>query len=90
MKIPPRHMFIVQLFSTIVLSMIQLFTGIVLYQSFGKSSKLVDENDPSLGFQWKLNDPDECPLGWSNLNYATFFNAGAIWGGKLKQYFCFL
>ncbi|KAI8842535.1 OPT oligopeptide transporter protein-domain-containing protein [Chytridium lagenaria] len=63
---PARTMFGVQLFSTILSAIINVFTACFIYESFGKSSQYkVDPNDPSSPFAWKLQHIDELPLGWS-------------------------
>ncbi|KAJ3191698.1 hypothetical protein HK101_007492 [Irineochytrium annulatum] len=79
MKIPPRAMFIVQLLSTIVASIVNVLTGCLIYESFGRSkTKRFVEDDPSTAFVWKLDDNP--PVGWSANGYNVFLNAGAIWG----------
>ncbi|KAJ3097402.1 hypothetical protein HDU96_000408 [Phlyctochytrium bullatum] len=70
-KIPPRAMFIVQLSTSIVSAILNVFVAKGIYESFGK----ICEDDLCL---WKLQV--EPPLGWSATGYNVFINAGAIWG----------
>ncbi|KAJ3218178.1 hypothetical protein HDU67_006440 [Dinochytrium kinnereticum] len=81
MKIPPRTMFGVQLFSTVMSAIINVFTACAIYEAFGRSTKYrVDEGDPNSPFAWRLQHSEEVPSGWSSTNYNVFLNAGAIWG----------
>ncbi|KAJ3218187.1 hypothetical protein HDU67_006449 [Dinochytrium kinnereticum] len=77
MKIPPRHMFGVQLATTIASSILNVFVAKTIYESFGRTC--VDKEDGSrICDLWKLQENP--PLGWSATNYNVFLNAGAIWG----------
>ncbi|KAJ3093378.1 hypothetical protein HDU96_002334 [Phlyctochytrium bullatum] len=80
MKIPPRIMFGVQLVSTVMAAVVNVFVACAIYESFGKTTWRSDPNNPDSPFSWKLQYPEEVPLGWSSTNYNVFLNAGAIWG----------
>jgi hypothetical protein len=79
MKIPPRAMFITQLYTTVLAIFINLFTSFTIYEAFGRTDTLADPRHPELGNQWVLQT-DQTPIGWSGNSYLVFFNAGAIWG----------
>lgn len=80
-KIPPRAMFTVQLFSTILSVIINIFVSFSIYESFGKSdTEYVIPGDSTSGNIWKLQSIDP-PVGWNANNYNVFLNAGTIWGG---------
>ncbi|KAJ3191697.1 hypothetical protein HK101_007491 [Irineochytrium annulatum] len=80
MKIPPRALFTVQLFSTVVTSVINVLAGCWIYESFGRSKKThFIKDDPTSDFVWRL-DTSEAPEGWTANGYNVFLNAGAIWG----------
>ncbi|KAJ3331689.1 hypothetical protein HDU76_002491 [Blyttiomyces sp. JEL0837] len=79
-KIPPRDMFVVQLFATVLALLVNIFTAFFIYESFGRSTgELVDPAHPELGTVWRLQSADP-PKGWNANNYVVFLNAGAIWG----------
>ncbi|KAJ3191701.1 hypothetical protein HK101_007495, partial [Irineochytrium annulatum] len=79
MKIPPRALFIVQLSSTIMTSVINVGIAAWLYESFGRSNKKhFDSSNPNSPFLWRLDSNP--PTGWSATNYGVFLSAGAIWG----------
>ncbi|KAI9345795.1 OPT oligopeptide transporter protein-domain-containing protein [Zopfochytrium polystomum] len=81
LKVPPRAMFTVQLFGTILAAVVSVFVSFGIYESFGRSDKAeyIVPNDPSSGKIWKLQS-DEPPLGWTASSFNVFLNAGAIWG----------
>ncbi|KAJ3098028.1 hypothetical protein HDU97_004361 [Phlyctochytrium planicorne] len=74
-KIPPRHMFMVQLATSIVSAILNVFVAKGIYESFGKECD--PKNKPEC--LWKLQTK-QAPLGWTAVGYNTFLNAGAIWG----------
>ncbi|KAJ3094900.1 hypothetical protein HDU97_007451 [Phlyctochytrium planicorne] len=78
MKIPPRHMFLVQTTATILASVINVFVAKGIYESFGRTCV----KDPDTGVEtcglWTIQEKP--PLGWSSTGYNVFLNAGAIWG----------
>ncbi|KAJ3100620.1 hypothetical protein HDU97_002108 [Phlyctochytrium planicorne] len=75
-KIPPRHMFLVQLSTSILSAILNVFVAKGIYESFGKACEKGEEQ-----CIWKLQlSPDKAPLGWTANGYNTFLNAGAIWG----------
>ncbi|KAI8842549.1 OPT oligopeptide transporter protein-domain-containing protein [Chytridium lagenaria] len=76
-KIPPRSMFLVQLFTSIVSSILNVFIAKTIYESFGKTCQInaLTGKEECL---WKLQS--EPPFGWSATGYNVFLNAGAIWG----------
>ncbi|KAJ3097388.1 hypothetical protein HDU97_004897 [Phlyctochytrium planicorne] len=92
MKIPPRSMFGVQLVTTVVSSILNVFVAKIIYESFGKTCPLptatLDPTSTTFNLTttqtstadclWKIQT--EPPLGWSSTNYNVFLNAGAIWG----------
>ncbi|KAI9347412.1 OPT oligopeptide transporter protein-domain-containing protein [Zopfochytrium polystomum] len=80
-KIPPRSMFIVQLFSTIMAVIVNIFTSFFIYEHFGKVDVPIDDADPQGPTKsvWALQAP-EPPVGWNANGYTVFLNAGAIWG----------
>jgi len=78
MKIPPRAMFSVQLFSTIMAVIVNIFTAYIIYVSFGRTDTPVDPNNPSSPKEWVLQANP--PSGWTANGYRVFLNAGAIWG----------
>ncbi|KAJ3188033.1 hypothetical protein HK101_009279 [Irineochytrium annulatum] len=81
MKIPPRSLFTVQLFSTIITSVINVAAGCWIYESFGRSSSVhFNEKDPNSPFIWRLDDPGAAPIGWTGTGFNVFLSAGAIWG----------
>ncbi|KAJ1547631.1 hypothetical protein HK405_005327 [Cladochytrium tenue] len=78
MKIPPRAMFTVQLFSTILAVVVNIFTSFIIYEGFGRTTDHVIEGDDTSPLVWKIQtDP---PVGWTANGYNVFLNAGAIWG----------
>ncbi|KAJ3329140.1 hypothetical protein HDU76_008537 [Blyttiomyces sp. JEL0837] len=89
MKVPPRAMFAVQLWSTLSAVIVNIFTAFLIYEHFGKvdpatikgdaTTYLVDKSDPSQGYEWILNS-DKAPNGWTGNGYGVFLSAGAIWG----------
>ncbi|KAI9357610.1 OPT oligopeptide transporter protein-domain-containing protein [Zopfochytrium polystomum] len=81
LKIPPRAMFTVQLFGTIIAVIVNVFFSFQIYESFGRSDKAeyIVPGDPTSGHIWKLQSA-EPPVGWSAANFNVFLNAGAIWG----------
>ncbi|KAJ3098027.1 hypothetical protein HDU97_004360 [Phlyctochytrium planicorne] len=74
-KIPPRHMFMVQLATSIVSAILNVFVAKGIYESFGKECS--PKNKPEC--LWKLQTKN-APLGWTATGYNVFLNAGAIWG----------
>ncbi|KAJ3196276.1 hypothetical protein HK101_009541 [Irineochytrium annulatum] len=81
MKIPPRALFVVQLYSTIVASLINVLSGCWIYESFGRSkTRHYNDDDPTSPFIWRLDDPAAAPVGWTANGYNVFLSAGAIWG----------
>ncbi|KAJ3094901.1 hypothetical protein HDU97_007452 [Phlyctochytrium planicorne] len=78
MKIPPRHMFLVQTVATIVASVVNVFVAKGIYESFGKGCKKDAETGDEKCGLWTIQvDP---PLGWTSTGYNVFLSAGAIWG----------
>ncbi|KAI9328923.1 OPT oligopeptide transporter protein-domain-containing protein [Zopfochytrium polystomum] len=75
-KIPPRAMFAVQLFATIMAVIVNIFTSFFIYEHFGKVTVTTGGVTSTI---WALQAP-EPPTGWSANGYNVFLNAGAIWG----------
>ncbi|KAI8842546.1 OPT oligopeptide transporter protein-domain-containing protein, partial [Chytridium lagenaria] len=70
-KVPPRAMFLAQLSSTLVSSVINVFVAFSIYESFGRDPNLrVVDEDPNSPKLWKIQTN----------SYNVFLNAGAIWG----------
>ncbi|KAI9347421.1 OPT oligopeptide transporter protein-domain-containing protein [Zopfochytrium polystomum] len=80
-KIPPRAMFTVQLFATVMAVIVNIFTSFFIYEHFGRVNIPVDATDPTGPTQtvWALQSPHP-PVGWNANGYNVFLNAGAIWG----------
>ncbi|KAJ3243832.1 hypothetical protein HDU78_011734 [Chytriomyces hyalinus] len=79
-KIPPRNMFVAQVVSSILGSVISTATAVGLYESFGKVAVPVSAEYPA-GFKWLIQDQDSMGnSGWSSTIYNVFISAGAIWG----------
>ncbi|KAI8610727.1 OPT oligopeptide transporter protein-domain-containing protein [Chytriomyces sp. MP71] len=80
LKVPPRSMFIAQLFSQIVGAIISTVVACAIYESFGQIPPLKGTEDQyPWGWQWKLQRMDSSS-GWTSQAYNTFLSAGAIWG----------
>ncbi|KAJ3169036.1 hypothetical protein HK101_011579 [Irineochytrium annulatum] len=79
MKIPPRAMFSVQLFASILGAIVNTATAMAIYEQFGRDpSQHFIEDDPTSPLVWKLDSSP--PNGWSATGYGVFLSAGAIWG----------
>ncbi|KAJ3186399.1 hypothetical protein HK101_009677 [Irineochytrium annulatum] len=79
LKIPPRDMFVSQLFSTVIAAILNVYMAEMIYESFGRDRELrTDPSDPNSPFMWKLQSKPQ--LGWTANSYNVFLNAGAIWG----------
>ncbi|KAI9347420.1 OPT oligopeptide transporter protein-domain-containing protein [Zopfochytrium polystomum] len=80
-KIPPRAMFTVQLFATLMAVIVNIFTSFFIYEHFGKVQVPIDDTDPTGPTEtvWALQAPNP-PVGWNANGYNVFLNAGAIWG----------
>jgi len=83
LKIPPRAMFTVQLFATILAVVLNIVVSFRIYESFGRAApedkEYIIPGDEASGLIWKLQSANP-PAGWSANNYNVFLNAGAIWG----------